>query len=309
MNLKDFFNKESLKNAIPWFLLLLGIFLFLYGEGFKTTIEKTSRFLSEIIIVGALLGVISNAGFFSDIFRKEVQDIFYSNVFIGQKNDLLKIWSSISSQLCNNRFKAIIEPILTTIQSYLPDNAASYYENYNIELDLSWNDRSQGTVNIVQHLRTIVIAETTGAFKIPFTTINPSGCTCQTKVTKLTVNGKDHPYKLNKIKGSNNYECILKLQGSTKYEITFTREREDYNIYKDNYIGFRAKHIINNMVVHIKLPEDIKYEFLSRGTSKDFSDQSAPNSKVTKCYNGIILPNQGYIFVLQPPMANNKQQL
>lgn len=306
MNLKDFFSRESFKNAIPWLLLLLGIFLFLYGEGFKTiTIKGVCRFLSETIIIGALLGIISNAGFFSNIFKKEVQDIFYGNVFIGQKNDLLKIWSSISSQLCNHRFKDIIKSILNTIQSYLPDNAASYYDHYNIDLSLSWSDPNKGTVNIVQHLRTTVIAEDTKAFEIPFTTINPSNSACPTKVTKLTVNGKDYNCKSKKIPGTNNYECILKLQGASRYEIAFTRERKDYNIYKDNYIGFRSRHIINNMDVHLNLPDDIKYEFLSRGTSKDFYDQGAPNNGIIKCYKGIILPNQGYIIVLQPPVSKD----
>ena len=98
----------------------------------------------------------------------------------------------------------------------------------------------------------------------------------------------------------NKYEhhCIASLSGSKKYEVRQKREKV-YALEKDYDISFRARYIVNKLEVELKYPfEDLDINFIARGTIKDFKDVHQSEGFISKQYKGIILPKQGYIFVI-----------
>ena len=73
-----------------------------------------------------------------------------------------------------------------------------------------------------------------------------------------------------------------------------------YLIKEKRYIiGFRPKYIVNKLRVCLNLPDDIDAIFTCRGTQQDFEDIPTNSKRIEKKYKGIILPRQGYIFVLR----------
>ena len=100
------------------------------------------------------------------------------------------------------------------------------------------------------------------------------------------------------IEGSLCQEQQLTLQGNTKYEIKYTREKT-YNINYDYYVGFRAKYIVNKLRVCLDLPNEIDAIFTCRGTQNEFDDISNNDNRIEKKYRGLVLPRQGYIFALK----------
>lgn len=70
-------------------------------------------------------------------------------------------------------------------------------------------------------------------------------------------------------------------------------------IDEDFYIGFRAKYIVKGLRVCLDYPEDMDAIFTCRGTHDDFEDVKKPKRCIEKKYEGVILPRQGYIFVLR----------
>lgn len=96
-------------------------------------------------------------------------------------------------------------------------------------------------------------------------------------------------------------EQRIRLGGKTSYRVEYTREKV-YNVGHDYYIGLRARYIISGLRVTLHHPTDIEVAFICRGTQNDFDDirQTHPETTVSKQYKGIVLPRQGYIFVLKP---------
>lgn len=299
---KEWFSKENLKNALPILMLATGAIFFVMSiDCSDWSWKELWRFLSELLIIGVLFSFVANAGLFSKVFNTELQNIIYGKDFIGNRADLEVVWGNLSQELCRNKFKNISADLLNAIKSYFPADAVSYFDNYNLDLRVEWVDKRSGQVRVTQDLHTRIIAESTARFPSPFKATTPKGCNCDVKVTKLTVNGKIADQATNTDfteAGETVYKHEILLEGNTQYDIHFVRERT-YSIYQDNYIGFRASHIINGMTVRLTLPEGISAEYLSRGTLSEFTDLRNTENCIEKQYDGIILPNQGYIFILK----------
>lgn len=283
-------------------MLISGIvFFFLSIDYANWSWRSLWAFFAELLIVGVLFSFIANAGLFSNVFNRELQNIIYGNKFIGKRADLEIVWGNLSQKLCGDKFKNISIDLLNTIKSYFPTDAVSYFDNYNIELKVEWIDKRSGQIRVTQDIHTQIIAETPERFPSPFKSTTPKGCDCKVRVIELTVNGKS--VKQDTIKEQNgNGETIhrhdLEFEGKLQYDVNFIRERT-YSVYKDNFIGFQASHIINRMSVRLTLPEGITADFLSRGTLGDFSNVRQTINSFEKRYDGIILPNQGYIIILK----------
>lgn len=301
--IKEWLSRESLRKSLPVLMFILGIVFFILSiDCAHWSWKQLWAFIAELLIVGVLFSFVANAGLFSNVFNKELQNIIYGKNFIGNRADLEIVWGNLSQELCRNKFKNISEDLLNAIRSYLPGDAVSYFDNYNLDLKVEWLDKRSGQVKVTQDLHTRIMAETSDRFPSPFKATTPKGCNCDVKVTKLTVNGKpanQTTYTDLTEDGETIYKHEIVLEGSTHYDIHFIRERT-YSIYQDNYIGFRASHIINGMTVRLSLPEDISAEYLSRGTLNEFENIRVTENCIEKQYDGIILPNQGYIFILKP---------
>ena len=307
MSRKDLLSYNNFRAGSAWFIFILGIAIYALGyfvirhEIWKEIFIK----IGDVLVIGVILGYLSNAAQFLGIFKKDLHDIIYSKEFLGKRKDLDQIWENISKEMFKNKFPPIHKELLHAINNYFPDDAVSYYHNYDIDTTIEWIDKPSGKIKVTDDISFDLIADSEEKFEHPFKTwsiINDLD-KCNTVIKTLLVNNKEP-----KVISTESYledDCVchkttIELSGSKRYSIRFSREKI-YNINEDFYLGFRARYIVNDLKVSLEHPEDIAAIFTCRGTQKDFEDFKNQNKKrISKRYKGIILPRQGYIFALKP---------
>lgn len=291
--------------GIAWIILIVGIGLYTLGY-FVTPPDSVWKEIlikiGDVLVIGVILGYLSNASQFLGVFKSDLEDIIYGREFIEKRKDLDSLWETLSKQLFKNKFPAIHKDFLKVIKGYFPKDEISYYNDYERNTTIEWHDKDNRVIKVTDIVSFDLIAETSDKFAYPIKTWT---YTCneteyQERITEFSVNKKKA--EINNVKASNNkgeicQEYKIELSGSTKYEIRYTREKI-YNIDDDYYIGFRPKYIVNKLRLCLNLPDDIKAIFTCRGTQLDFDDITSSPRRIEKKYKGIILPRQGYIFVL-----------
>lgn len=305
---------KNFRAGSAWIILIMGIAL--YGVGYfyvnDNSIWKEILIkLGDVLVIGVILGYLSNASQFLGIFKKDLQDIIYGKEFLRTRTDIQPLWDNISKELFKNKFPKIHKDLLDTVSGYLPKDEVSFYDDYEAHLKIEWQNKDMGIISVTDEVEFTLIAETDNEFTYPLKTWTSvkNQTEYYSQLLSFSVNSKQIALDA----GTTSYEdgrlCTLhkfKLRGHTKYEIKYSRKKI-YNINEDYYIGFRAHYIVNKLRVSLEHPEDISAEFICRGTAKDFIDAATPTrNKIEKKYKGIILPRQGYIFALKTNV-NNQQ--
>lgn len=302
----DLLSYKHFRSASAWVILIVGVLLYYIGY---FHIEQTSVWkevlikIADVLVIGVILGYLSNAAQFLGIFKQDLQDIIYGKDFIKQRKDITPLWETVSKQLFQNKFPTIHKDFLKVIIGYFPKNEVSFYNEYESHITIEWVNQEEGLIHVTDSVSFELIADTESEFEYPFKTwtkvINKENY--ENKITEITVNGvipKIENVGEYKEKDDICHEQKIKLKGSTKYEIKYVREKT-YNINEDYYIGFRAKYIVNKLRVCLDYPENIDAIFTCRGTQLDFEDVKNPKRQIEKKYKNIILPRQGYIFALR----------
>lgn len=294
------------KSGIAWIILIVGILFYYiaYSQLEQQSVWKEVLIkIGDVFIIGVILGYLSNAAAFLGVFKQDLQDIIYGKDFIKQRKDISPLWETVSKQMFKNKFPTIHKEFLKVIKNYFPENEVSYYNDYESHITIEWIDKNTGMIRVRESVSFEFIADSTDEFVYPlktWTRVTDSN-SYKNEITKFTVNGK-----FPEITDSSEYreqDCIcqeqkIKLKGSTKYEICYERVKE-YDINEDNYIGFRAKYIVNKLRVCLIHPNDINAIFTCRGTQLDFDTIVNDKGRIEKKYRSIILPRQGYVFALQ----------
>ena len=306
--MRSILSTNNFRTGAAWLLLIVGICLYAVGFFYFSEDSVESKIaikVADVFVIGVVLGFVTNAAQFIGIFKQDLQDIIYGKEFVKQRKDIYPLWENLSKELFKNKFPTLHKELLKTVNGYLPKDEVSFYNDYEIHTSIEWGDEGKGIIKVTDKVAFDLISETTDKIPYPikaWTTIkNKQEYT--NKITQITVNG-NKPDELNYIgekrdvEGSLCQEQQLILQGNTKYEIKYIRERI-YNIDEDYYIGFRAKYIVNKLRVCLDLPDGIDAIFTCRGTQNDFEDVNNSNNRIEKRYRGIVLPRQGYIFALK----------
>lgn len=294
------------RSGIAWFFLILGVILYYFGY---FQIEKLSIWreicikIGDVLIIGVLLGYLSNAAQFLGVFKQDLQDIIYGKDFIKQRKDITPLWETVSKQLFQNKFPAIHKDLLKIIIEYFPKDEVSYYNDYESNIVIDWVDESNGIISCTETVSFDLIADSNDEFVYPLKTWTKVKTKeiYENKLTHISVNG-EKPKKTKETESSDSedfcHELKIWLKGKTKYEIKYTRVKI-YNINEDFYIGFRAKYIVNKLRVCLDYPDNIDAIFTCRGTTKDFENVKNSKRRIEMKYKSIILPRQGYIFALR----------
>lgn len=308
--MKNILSANNLRTGAAWLFLIVGVIL--YAAGFfwideESVWSRISIKIADVLVIGVVLGFVTNAAQFIGIFKQDLQDIIYGKEFVKQRKDIYPLWENLSKELFKNKFPTLHKELLKTVNGYLPQDEVSYYSDYEVHTSIEWIDKEKGIIKLTDRVAFDLIAETTDKIPYPiktWTTIKNKQ-EYKNQITQIFVNNiKLKPDELKfisekkDIEGSLCQEHQLMLHGSTKYEIKYTREKT-YNIDDDYYVGFRAKYIVNKLRVCLDLPDEIDAIFTCRGTQKDFEDVNNNNNRIEKRYRGIVLPRQGYIFALK----------
>jgi hypothetical protein len=307
------FSTKNLQGGSAWILLIIGIIAYVMGYGvIKDPIwNSISIKIGDVFIIGCVIGYLTNAARFLNLFKQDLQDIIYGKEFISKRRDIDSVWENLSKLLFKNKFPKIHKELLQTTKEYFPKDEISYYDDYETHIVIEWVNKETGIIKTTDNVSFNLITVTTEEFVYPMKTWTTTNDIVNV-VTKIKVNGKEpdcvidaDPQKDKE--GSVCQEKRIKLRGSTKYKIEYTREKT-YSIRSDYYIGFRAKYITTNLRACIDLPEGIEALFICRGTQKDFDEVSVNNNKnrIERKYKGIVLPRQGYIFALRESVSERK---
>ena len=305
----DLLSYNHFRAGSAWIILIVGIILYYCGY-FR--IQEASLWkeiiikIADVLVIGVIIGYLSNAAQFLGVFKQDLQDIIYGKEFLSKRNDITPLWETVSKELFKSKFPAISKELLSLIKSnYFPVNEINYYDDYDVNIEITWADEAHQYL-LVKDTRTFdLIAETPNRFELPFgswTNVKDvPKALYYSEVKKYTINEKEARIIDEKKIVENDvlyHEVIAELKGSTKYEITQVREKK-YLFDRDYDISFRAKYIIHKLKVRLCIPDDLEATFLCRGTAEDFKDVNSKENCLEKRYKGLILPRQGYVFILK----------
>ena len=303
----NIFSFSTLIMASPWIMLIVGVALYaiVYFGVFEANSVWREIFIkvADILVIGVILGYFTNIAKMFGIFKQDLREIVYMEEHLQKRNDLEKLWDTVSKQMFKNKFPAIHTDFLQALKKYFPDDVVSFYNNYNVYTKVEWHDKENHLIKVTDTTSFELVAESKSKkIEYPLRTWTrvKDGDLYEEKMLKFSVNGKELEIQesaQSKDHGDTCEERIFPLSDSEKYEIKYVREKI-YSIDTDYYIGFRAKYIVNNLSVALYLPEDIEALFTARGTQGDFEEGIVPDS-ISKQYKGIVLPRQGYTFVLR----------
>lgn len=302
------FSIKGFKWSSGWICLVIGLVAYITPYGF---LDKTNVWydilikLGDVLVIGVVVGYVSNAAQFLGIFKKELQDIIYGREFLKVRNDITTLWETVTKEMFNAKFPAINKELLTNIQkTYLPMNNLIYYNDYNTTVSVEWADKERNIIKVKHDISFDLIAESTKKIEFPLKSwIDVAGLDnddYSVVVSNYMVN--DKPAKIirtvDKVeKGTHYFEQIIELKDCEKYEISKVMEKK-YSLEKDYTIGFRASYLINELTINFNCPEDLSFSFYSSGTICEFRTLSENKTGFMRKYKGLLFKNQGFIIAL-----------
>lgn len=309
------FSMTSFRYGLIWMLPLLGVLG--YGIVFADLLSGKSKEIvieiSSLLVVGGVVGFLSNSAHFFGIFKSELKSIIYSDEFLGNRKDVAKIWRKVSKSMIESKFPNISEDLFTVIEDhYISKNEYSYYSDYRIAMDVSWSDESREAIIIKDYVHFDLVTEKKGNVELSFsawisTTPNQVKgehyyCRCdECKVNNdrydpiETEDEKENNYKKTHVINIDNPST--EPAQSNSYHIAIVRERK-VSLESDYHLSFRAKYIIKDMNISITLPDGLDATFICRGTPKDFITVKNDKNSQEFLYKGLVLQRQGFTFAL-----------
>ena len=106
------------RTGAAWIILILGIGLYAlgyFGLSESPIWKEIVIKIGDVLVIGVILGYLSNAAQFLGVFKSDLQDIIYGKEFIKQRKDLDSLWETLSKQLFKNKFPAIHKEFLKVI--------------------------------------------------------------------------------------------------------------------------------------------------------------------------------------------------
>ncbi len=96
------------RESSAWIILILGMLLY-YISYFH--IEQPSVWkeilikIGDVLVIGVILGYLSNAAQFLGIFKQDLQDIVYGKEFLAKRNDIDSLWETVTKILFKTRWR------------------------------------------------------------------------------------------------------------------------------------------------------------------------------------------------------------
>lgn len=279
------------------------------GDEYKVQQEILS-IVGNILTVGVVVGffttVIQNFGFF----KEELGKVIFDKKFLANRKDIREIWLNASKVVLEGKFPQIQDDFLERMIDYLQCKEVLYYNNHETHIIIEWASSDRTTIRV----KKIVLFELIASKKSKqyytystWTTVKP-GDKYSCNLSIYVNNHLETKNFLNPYQGYDNgekwHKMKVRLKGCLKYKIRVIEEKE-YNINSDFMIGFRAKHLTNNLRVQVIHPSDIDVEFAPCGTQMQFDEVNKTETMNENYYHHVILPKQGFYIALKPKIIIN----
>lgn len=292
---------DDIKTGIKW--LLIGGAVILLVVGYWDPLQQASVTwwwnllpkVGEIIIVGGIIGYISNESTILNSYRSELIKVITCADHLNKRKDVDKIWENVTKVLFKSKFPKIHSELLKVIKSYLPTNEVSYYDDYEVTTTIEYV--GDGKIKVTDDADFYLEAESDKKF-----TFEQDNWVVKGTEFKMAIKIDDEEVKIKQTQEDNknqtHYVCTIELKGKQRYHV----EKQTTKIYplnEDRYIAFRAKYITNNFKITFVTPANLELEFTERGTQNAFKCKPLGSGTTTEYkYPGILLPRQGYVAVL-----------
>ena len=152
--MKNILSTSNFRTGAAWLFLIVGICLYAAGFFFideKSVWSKVAIKVADVLVIGVVLGFITNAAHFIGIFKQDLQDIIYGKEFVKQRKDIYPLWENLSKELFKNKFPTLHKELLKTVNGYLPQDEVSYYNDYEIHTSIEWVDKEIGREHGTQY--------------------------------------------------------------------------------------------------------------------------------------------------------------
>lgn len=305
--------------AVPVILLVMGLPLLCVAAFDPWQLESSSphwyKLLekgSDIILVSSLISFLLDSAEYMGIFKRDLEEIIYDTRFLEKRNDIEDIWVRVSKVFTKLKFPQISTPLMQAVKNFYTsddDLKLSYYSDYRNVYTITFDEQDEHFINVKSETSFTLKVEDSKEFNFPMRYWNCVAENNQGSVTvnsdHISVNGKPTKVK-DPVKSYQDgmicHTFNLELKGSTEYHIT-QENHQRYDLRQDNYLGFRARWLVNDMRIQIFHPGNLKLLFVNRATANGFKNNKETEEFSEYEYKGLILKNQGYIIIL------NKQPL
>lgn len=308
----------QLRLALPTILLIVGLFLFFSCAfdlfGIETSNKVLFRILEkagDLILISSIISFLIDSAEYLGVFKKELEDVIYDTNFLKKRNDIESVWVKVSDVLFQSKFPEISQKLMMAVKNYYSTDDGlklNYYDDYRNIYTIKYDEQNQDIIHVENKTSFLLKVEDEKEFDFPmryWTCVeeNNQG-SVETVMESISVNGDRLTNIKDPIKtytdGMICFEFKIKLKGHREYRIQQVRKNK-YNIKEDNYLGFRARWLVNDMRVQVFHPNDMKILFINRATANGFQSNCCTDTfKEYEC-KGLILKHQGYIIILNKP--------
>lgn len=312
-------NNKTISKKSMYIILSFGLILgvIFYVLGFAIFKQSESPAWHEVMlvagnvfVVGVVVGFITNVLQNFGLFKEELGSVLYARDFLAKRKDIREIWLNASKVVLEGKFPQIQDDFLERMIDYLQCKEVLYYNNHETHIIIEWASSDRTTIRV----KKIVLFELIASKKSKqyytystWTTVKP-GDKYSCNLLIYVNNHLETKNFLNPYQGDDNgekwHKMKVRLKGCLKYKIRVIEEKE-YNINSDFMIGFRAKHLTNNLRVQVIHPSDIDVEFAPCGTQMQFDEVNKTETMNENYYHHVILPKQGFYIALKPRIIIN----
>ena len=317
--------RELLARHSWWVIILISLFLGLlalvlsasnlYGEGSwiaryisPANFKELLKSIGIAVLSGGVFAAILKALQFSDVFKEELSLVIYNPQFLEKRTDVEQIWRDVSDIVYKRKFPAISDKIKETILStYFPTKVNFYYDSFLHDITFEFFEAATDYMLVTEVVKfNVKPVSKTEVIKLPYTTriLKPPKDT-KTSYTLLEVKINDDD------KTTDLQAKVIRNITAANLEAKFWLEmngKDEYRVYikhqkilcpdVDNYKTLTTSKFVNDFLVDVRFPREIKMTFFAMGTPKDFKDEGSTETRIWKSYKGLIFPNQGYRIVL-----------
>ena len=306
----EWFKQNSVYVSLAFFLIL-GLLSIVFGMHFdpKCVWEMLSLKvyprtllvgIGQFSLIGVAMGFLTNTSTFEGIVQKSLEKVLYAETFLGCRSDIREMWRKVSKQVYDNKFPDIAQEFLDRVESFFPKEKddITYYNDYRRSIHIEWEDENQDYIRVNEHISFELMTD--GSKKeITYELWNSVSATQHYEQNaKIKVDGKERNIDMEqKVCGAETEStAMIRLEGSTKYKIEVQTTRK-YKLSEDHFIGFKAKYILKGLFVTVDgLPNNLHVQFINRGIKEKFYDDVSTDSRrIVKRYQGIVLPQEGYV--------------
>lgn len=300
--------KQSLLPAVPYIVLLLGLFAFSYGTLSDFENVNVKLFWSGIgktLIASGIFALLLKTIQFMGVFKEELSKVVYDAKFLANRKDLEEVWGNVSKVLFKNKFPKISKEIINDIgHLYFPTDHVLYYDDYKQIIEIEVIDPINQMVKVMQHSTFTVYPKSKGE-RLVLTTnnslkYNTNKSEVYFAIKKFNINDKNEMPVISEQCINNQLKTTFSatLVGEDSYKFNTCIEKK-YSLLTDNVIGTTKDYIIHDFSLKIHIKGGINIDFYSAGTLNKFNLTGVANDHYREYeYKGIIYPKQGYLMFI-----------